>query len=188
MAAGDFLAPTGVGNADVVILEGTKVIREKGVKAGMSLLASQRAQSLVIVYHDAENERIFAWPTNYNSFLSQKLEELGLKKERLRVIEVPDIHPITFTEAQIVLSHLSGQGVKSAILLSEGFHTRRSFWTYKQVGLPMGIKIIPYPYFIKYHNDDWWQKVDGAYAFMNEFLKFIYYLLCGYIPVKSLVK
>jgi hypothetical protein len=77
--------------------------------------------------------------------------------------------------------------VKSAILLAEGFHTRRSFWTYKEVGLLKGIKIIPHPYFMKYMPENWWQKKRGIYVFIIELLKFVYYLLCGYIPIKSLL-
>jgi hypothetical protein len=187
IASGNFLAPDGTGNADVVILEGTELIKEKGVETGMGLLSSGRASCLIIVYHNPGNERVFAQPSNYNLFLSQKLEERGLKKWQLQVIEVPDDHPITFREAQIVLSHLSEQGVKSAILLAEGFHTRRSFWTYKEVGLLKGIKIIPHPYFMKYMPENWWQKKRGIYVFIIELLKFVYYLLCGYIPIKSLL-
>jgi hypothetical protein len=187
IAAGEFFAPEGGGNADVVIIEGTELIREKSVEIGMGLLSAGRARCLVIVYHNPVNEPIFAWHSNYNLFLSQELEELGLKKEQLQVIEVPDDHPITFREAQIVLSHLSRQGVKSAILLAEGFHTRRSFWTYKQVGLPMGMKIIPHPYFIRYRIENWWQKTRGIYMFIDELLKFFYYLIYGYIPIKSLL-
>jgi len=186
-SAGKYLSPEGLENADVVILEGTELIREKSVEIGMSLLSSKRANRLVIVYHDPGNERIFARPLNYNLFLIQKLEGLGLKKDQIQVIGVPDDHPITLVEAQIVLSDLSKQGVKSAILLSEGFHTRRSFWTYKKIGLPLGIKVIPYPYYMTYRNEDWWQEVGGVYSFVNELLKFIYYLFRGYIPVKSLL-
>lgn len=186
-AAGKFLAPEGIGNADVVILEGTELIRETSVQIGMNLLSYRKARSLIIVYQDSKNERIFDRPSNYSLLLTQKLEECGLKRDQIKVIEVPSDHPITLREAQTVLSHLSQQGMKSAILLAEGFHTRRSFWTYKQVGLPLGIKIIPYPYYISYHKEDWWRTSKGVYEFIDELLKFFYYLLCGYIPVKSLL-
>lgn len=81
IAAGKFLAPEETGNADVVILEGSELIMGKGVEMGMSLLSSKRANRLVIVYHNSEKERIFDRPTNYNNFLTQKLEELGLQKK-----------------------------------------------------------------------------------------------------------
>lgn len=187
IAAGNFLAPEGVGNADVVIVENSELIREKSLKLGIDMLSSGRAKRLVIVYQNSENERIFDRPLNYNLLLTQKLEPLGLKKEQIQVIEVPTEHPITLTEARTVLSVLSRSGVKSAILLAEGFHTRRSYWAYKQVGSPLGMKIIPCPYFMKYRYEDWWTKIKGVSDFTYESLKFIYYVLRGYIPLKSLL-
>jgi hypothetical protein len=187
IAAGKFLAPEGEGNADVVILENTELIREKGLKISMDMLSSGRTNLLVIVYQNSGDERIFDRPSNYTVLITQKLEDLGLKKDQFQVIEVPMEHPITLTEAQTVLSILSRSGLKSAILLAEGFHTRRSYWAYKQIGASLGIKIIPYPYFSKYRNEDWWTKVNGISDFSYELLKFIYYLLRGYVPVKSLL-
>jgi uncharacterized SAM-binding protein YcdF (DUF218 family) len=176
-----------MGNADVLIVENSEVIRAKGVESGRDLLSSGRANRLVIVYQNSENERIFDRPLNYNLLLIQKLEPLGVKKEQIKVIEVPTEHPITLTEAQTVLSNLSKSGVKSAILLADGFHTRRSYWAYKQVGLSLGIKIIPCPYFMKYRLDNWWTKIKGVHEFVFESLKFMYYVLRGYVPVKSLL-
>jgi hypothetical protein len=186
-AAGNFLAPQGAGYADVAIVENTEVIREKGVKTGIDLLSSGRANHLVIVYQNSESEKIFDRPVNYNLHILQKMELLGLKKEQIKVIEVPTEHPITLTEARSVLSNLSRSGVKSGILLAEGFHMRRSYWAYKEVGSSLGIIIIPCPYFIKYRNDNWWTRMQGVFSFADEWLKFIYYILCRYIPVKSLV-
>jgi hypothetical protein len=187
IAAGHFLAPEGAGTADVVILENTELIREKGMEIAIDLLSSGRTNHLVIVYQNSRDKRIFDRSLNYNLLLIQKLETLGLNKDQIQVIEVPTEHPITLTEAQSVLSRLSGSGVKSAILIAEGFHTRRSYWAYKRVGLPLGIKIIPCPYFMKYRNEDWWTKINGVSEFSNELLKFIYYVLRGYVPVKSLM-
>ena len=187
IGAGRYLTPEGMGKADVVVVEGTELIREEAVRIGLRLLSSERANRLVVVYQNSENEKIIGRPLNYNFFLIQELENLGLKKDQIQVLEVPKEHPITLLEAQIVLSNLSKSGVRSAILVTEGFHTRRSFWTYKKVGIPLNIKIIPYPYFINYRNETWWQQVSGVYKFVEEFLKFFYYLFRGYIPVKSLL-
>jgi uncharacterized SAM-binding protein YcdF (DUF218 family) len=187
IGAGRFLAPAGTGRADVVILEGGELIREKAVKIGVELLSSGRANCMVVVVHQyTEDERTFALP-DYALLVSKYLEVGGLKKDQFMILGVPTRHPITFTEAQIVLHNLSKSRVKSAILLAEGFHTRRSFWTYKQVGLPLGIEITPYPYFTKCRNENWWQEVRGAREFVSEFLKFTYYLIRGYIPIKSLL-
>lgn len=187
VSAGRYLAPESPGKADAVILEGTELMREEAVKVSLKLLSSGKARRLVVVYQHSENERIFGRPLNYSLYLTRELKELGLRKDQIIVLEVPKEHPITLTEARIVLSNLSKGGIKSAILVAEGFHTRRSLWTYRQVGLPLGIEIIPSPYFIKYSNKSWWQGTYGIRDFFEESLKFVYYLLRGHIPIKSLL-
>lgn len=187
IAAGGFLAPRGMGKADVVILEGEGLIREKAVKIGMDLLSSETTKRMVIVLQqNSEDESVFALP-KYSLLLTDTLQKRGLKKDQFVIIGVPTNHPITLTEARIVLADLSQRGAKSAILVAEGFHTRRSLWAYKQVGLSLGIEIIPFPFFTKYRSENWWQSIGGVRDFASEFLKFTYYLIRGYIPVKSLL-
>ena len=185
--AGDFLAPRGMGKADVVILEGEGLIREKAVKIGIELLSSEKTKRMVIVLQqNSEDESVFALP-KYSLLLTDSLQKLGLKKDQFVIIGVPTNHPITLTEARIVLADLSKRGVKSAILVAEGFHTRRSLWAYRQVALSLGIEIIPFPFFTKYRSENWWRSIGGARDFVSEFLKYIYYLIRGYIPLKSLL-
>ena len=186
IGAGRYLAPEGMGRADVVILEGAELMKEKPIKIGMGLLSSGKVSRIVVVVkQNSTNGKIFALP-NYTFLLTHNLEGLGLKRDQFQVVGVPANHPITLTEAKIVLSNLSKSGVSSAILLAEGFHTRRSFWAYKKVGKPLGIEIIAHPYFINYQNETWWHQVEGFHEFFYECFKFFYYILRGYIPVKSL--
>jgi len=187
MGAGKYLAPEGKGRADVAILEGAELIKEKPVKIGMGLLSSGRVSHIVVVVQqNSGNEQTFGLP-DYGLLLTKHFEGLGLKRDVFRVIKAPTNHPVTLIEAKVVLSTLSKSGAKSAILLAEGFHTRRSFWTYKKVGKTLGIEIIPHPYFINYQNENWWQKTRGIQHFLYESLKFFYYILRGYIPIKSLL-
>ena len=121
-----------------MILEGEELIREKAVKIGIELLSSRSAKRMVVVLQrNPEDEQTFALP-DYSLLLAKKLQSLGLQKDQFIIIGVPTNHPITLTEARIVLADLSKHGVKSAILVVEGFHTRRSFWSYKEAGLPLG--------------------------------------------------
>ena len=186
-AAGRYLAPEGAGKADVVVLEGGELVREQAVKIGMRLISSGRANGLVVVYQESENEKAFGKPADYALFLIQKIGDLGLKKDQIKIISVPQEHPITLSEARVVLSHLSGDKIQSAILVTEGFHSRRSYWVYKEVGIPLRIDIIPYPYFSRFKIDGWWRQAWGVRNFVEESVKFCYYLLRGYVPLKSMV-
>jgi len=183
--AGNYLAPQRMNKADVLIVEGGMLIRSRAVKIALDLVSSGKVDYLVAVDQDLKGEEIFAL-SDYPLLVAKNLESLGLKKEQFEVIGVPAKHPVTLTEAKIVLSQLSKKRLRSAILLAHGFHARRSYWAYKRVGFPLGIEIIPYAYFTNYGKENWWQQTEGVEEFLGEFIKFAYYLLRGYIPLKSL--
>jgi uncharacterized SAM-binding protein YcdF (DUF218 family) len=172
----------------VVILEGSQVVENGALDAGIRLLSNGRATRLVVVLHQRSKKgEVFALQTKYAPLIFNELEHLGLDKEKVQVISAPiDGHPITLKEARFVVTKLSESGVRSAILLSKGFHTRRSFGVYNQEGNRVGLLVSPYPYFIEYESDSWWHKAEGINDFIQESLKLTYYLLHGYVSMKSL--
>lgn len=185
--AGRYLAPEGKGEADIVIIEGGELVKEKAVEVGLAFLASNRVKGIIIVsQQNGKNGENFGLP-NYNLLVANKLEIYGIRNSQFRIINVPIEHPITLIEARIVLEKIAQDGIKRAILVAPGFHTRRSYWAYKQVGSSLGLEIIPHPIFIKFKRDNWWQHNQGLREFAGESFKFFYYLLRGYIPVKSLL-
>ncbi len=186
IGAGEFLAPEAAQKADALVLEGTELIRERSVRVGMELLSSGRAGRIAVVVHqDLKAGQVFALQ-NYAGLIARDLEAFGLRKDQVQVIEVPTDHPITLTEARMALASLSRGGVRSVILMAEGFHARRSYWAYKQAGAPLGMEVFSHPYFSKYQMKTWWRTEDGCYDFFTELLKLFYYVIQGYIPVKSL--
>jgi hypothetical protein len=48
------------------------------------------------------------------------------------------------------------------------------------------LHVVLYPYFIEHESDSWWQEHQGVNDFVNESLKLAYYLLRGYVSMKSL--
>jgi hypothetical protein len=169
-------------------LEGTQIIKNGGLNVGLRLLSNGRATRLVVVLHQPSKEhQAFALEGKYLQLIINELERLGLEKEKVQVISAPiDGHPVTLKEARFVVAKLSQDGVRSAILLSEGFHTRRSFGVYSHEGGRVGLSVMPYPYFIGYKGDSWWCEAQGISEFVLEFFKLTYYLFHGYVPIKSL--
>jgi uncharacterized SAM-binding protein YcdF (DUF218 family) len=171
-----------------LILEGTQVVKNGVLKAGMRLLSDGKAKSMVVVLHHPQKEKqVFALEGRYTQLIMNELEDLGLEKEKVQVISTPiDGHPITLTEARFVVARLSQNGVRSAILLSEGFHARRSFGAYSQEGARVGLRVVPYSYFIEYDRNYWWQGAEGVSDFVTESFKLAYYLINGYVSIGSL--
>ena len=186
--AGGFLAPSSSERAELAILEGTQVVENGALDAGISLLSAGKANGLVVVLHHPLREgQVFALQEKYTGLIIDELARLGLERGKVQVISAPvDGHPITLAEAQFVVGELSRNGVRSAILVSKGFHARRSFGAYSQEGERVGLHVVPYSYFIEYERNAWWHEPQGVGDFVTESLKLAYYLFRGYVSMKSL--
>ena len=182
------LAPLTAERAEVLILEGTQQVKVSAMKECAKLLNDGKADRLVVVVHEPEIEgRAIKVRKTYAQSIVNDLEQLGLDKERIQVISVPiSGHPITLAEARMVTGVLSEHGVRKAILVSEGFHCRRSFGVYNQEGKGWGLHIAPYSHFSEYDRDSWWRSAKGIGDFLKESLKLSYYLLHGYVSISAL--
>jgi hypothetical protein len=185
MRAGKFMAPVGDYKADVAILEGAEFIRTGAVASGMDLLSTGKIKRIVIVLQNiAPAHRPYGIDGNYADIVKQKIKSLGLKETEFKVIVAPIRYPVTLKEAEVVLEALSKENIKSAVLLSPGFHTRRSYLAYQYVGIPLQIEIFPSACFTEYQLNNWWVQEPGVRDFTAELLKLGYYLAGGYIPFK----
>lgn len=184
-ALGKFMAPVGDYSADVAILEGNQFIDRSLIMNGVQLFASGKVRRVVVVlFLIAPSHRPFAINEDYPKLVKKDLQTLGLREGDFRMI-VTRIHPpITLTSAKGVIEALSKENVKSAVLLSPGFHTRRSFLVYQYLSIPYQIKIFPSACFNAYPIDSWWSQDDGLRDFTMEVLKLAYYMARGYIPFK----
>jgi uncharacterized SAM-binding protein YcdF (DUF218 family) len=186
MRAGRFMAPGDNDSADVAILEGSEFIDRGIITAGMKLLSPGKVTKLIVVLHRiAPSHRPFALHEDYSGLVRKELKALGLNERDFRII-VANIHgPITLIEAREVAEILSKEeNVKSALLLSPGFHTRRSYLIYRHICSPFQIKIFPSACFNLYRLDHWWSQEEGLRDVATELAKLTYYLAEGYIPLK----
>ncbi len=182
---GKFMAPQGDYTADVAILEGTEFIHRSVVMDGLKLLSSGRVKRVIVVLHRiAPSHRPFGLNDDYPNLVKKQIEALGLKERDFQVISVRINHPVTLTAAKGAMEAIAKEDVKSAILLSPGFHTRRSYLVYQYASGPFHIKILPSACFGPYELERWWSQSDGVRDFTQELSKLVYYFAQGYIPLK----
>ena len=125
---GGFLAPKSQGSADLVIVAGNQIIKNAAFDTSIRLLSLGKAKRMVVVLHLPPKEgQLFGIQESYPLQIEKEIEHVGIEKDKIKVLLMPfDGHPITLREAHFVVDRVSGDGVRSAILVSEGFHTRRS--------------------------------------------------------------
>lgn len=186
-AAGRFLAPRSEGKAEAVIIEGEELLQQGTVAEALRLMTDRRVERLILVTHRYSEARMgLGISRRYERLLDDELQRLGLRKGQYILVSVPVSHPITLTEARAVLAVVTRESIQSAILLSSGFHTRRSYLLYKDIGRTQGIQIIPWSSSVNYPLREWWRHEDAVSDFVAQLAKLGYYLFRGYIPISSL--
>ena len=184
---GTYLAPSETAKADAAIIEGNTTIDNAAVKEAIACLNAGKVKRIVLVVHEVtDGEKIFSLPEQYSRLIYASLLKTGLKTSEFQILLFHVEEPVTLSEAQYVLTHLSKDNMKRAILIAKSFHTRRSLLAYRHVGKSLNFTVIPLPYYVGYRPETWWLKADGFRDFFPEAFKLIYYILRGYIPVKSL--
>jgi uncharacterized SAM-binding protein YcdF (DUF218 family) len=89
-----------------------------------------------------------------------------------------DIVTNSYDESIAVRHWAETNGVKSIIIPTDIFHTRRVRWLYgkelKGTSIQVEVEAVPVR---QYSASDWWRHEEGIIAFQNEVLKYAYYRL-----------
>ena len=117
----------------------------------------ERAPAAAMLYRDGyaplvilANDGVFSsWSTKYNRNLYQvewaeeDLVTLGVPRDR--IVKLPFYGSATMFDALAVKRYLFKSGLKKIIVVTSDYHTRRAFWTFKQVLNEYTDKITVYP-------------------------------------------
>jgi uncharacterized SAM-binding protein YcdF (DUF218 family) len=102
------------------------------------------------------------------------LKESGVPAEAIIVLN--DVYS-TWTEAEEVLKILRHEGARSAIIVTDGFHIRRTKATYEHLQSESGIELVYVATSGPFVADSWWHQPSGPRLILNEYIKLVYYLL-----------
>lgn len=112
-----------------------------------------------------------------NSGLSNDLAYLKRKGIPSEVITINDRATSTWDEAQQVLSALREQEADSAIIVTDGFHTRRAQATYDKLQRDPPIELTFVSAVPTFPADHWWSSRQGRKKVATEYSKTVYYCL-----------
>jgi uncharacterized SAM-binding protein YcdF (DUF218 family) len=101
--------------------------------------------------------------------------ELDLRDEEVETIPIEVSDPVTLNTARQVAAHCESQGVRSAILVTSLFHSRRSALSFRQWLEPHGVKLISRPVESGLRVNNWWRTKDGLRTVLQESVQLAYY-------------
>jgi uncharacterized SAM-binding protein YcdF (DUF218 family) len=108
-----------------------------------------------------------------------ELERAGVPPER--IIVLPSPVDSTYAEATLVRSYAERQGLRSLLVVTSAYHSRRAWWTLRRVfrgsGVAVGIKAVRYGSAESPAPSRWWWHSSGWRNVGGEYVKQIYYWL-----------
>jgi uncharacterized SAM-binding protein YcdF (DUF218 family) len=163
----------------IVVLSGSANYRERTREAA-KLFFEGRAQRILITNDNARGP--WSSPDQRNLFFYERsLEELrnaGVPSQNVEVLMKPVT--ATFDEAEVVREYAQERALKSLLIVTSAYHSRRAQWVFSKVFGDTGIRVglmsaerqqeSPPP-------ATWWLTLRGWRLVPTEYVKIIYYLI-----------
>jgi uncharacterized SAM-binding protein YcdF (DUF218 family) len=107
-----------------------------------------------------------------------ELRRAGVPAERIEVL--PRVVNGTHDEAVLLREYAAAKGLRSLLVVTSAYHSRRALWTLRRVfersGVAVGLSAPP-PDGATPSPATWWLSARGWREVAGEYLKFIYYRL-----------
>ncbi len=109
-------------------------------------------------------------------FVERAIDELikhGVPEERIRI--VPGVAESTQSETVIVKNYAAAAGLKSILIITSGYHSRRALRTFRTTFAGTGVAIGLEPSSTGRQTPFWWLRPSGWREVAGEYGKLIYY-------------
>jgi uncharacterized SAM-binding protein YcdF (DUF218 family) len=158
----------------IVVLSGNSLARAKGA----AQLYRERHASRLIVNggHHSEYFEMLTGERAYDAeLIGRVLVRLGVPRESQVLVNGMSS---TQDEAVAFRQYVAAHPMRKAILVTSHLHSRRARWIFRRALAGTGVEVTA---FEAPQTDvsvrDWWQHPDAALGVLNEYLKFVYYVV-----------
>lgn len=165
-----------ISKADIVLLE-EDINSKDGIKSCLDLYNKGLCKEIwavkivdtSFIYTDKE----------YLQFINSVLDSGGYKvKLKYFIFDVE--HPVTLNKSLHILDSMKAKNYSSVILVTNAFHSKRSYKVYKKIFQPNGISIQSKVYYTKVNLDNWYRESYGLRYVFPEYIKYVYYGIRGF--------
>ena len=175
VAARALMVNAEIGSADaLVVLSGSSSYVERTQRAA-ELYRQGRAPVVLLTNDHTRGGWSSAVQTN-PFFVDRAIDELtkqGVPAERIRI--VPGVAASTQSEAVIVKDYAASQGLRSILIITSAYHSRRALRTFRKTFEGTGVVIGLEPSSSASPAAFWWLRPSGWRDVAGEYVKLIYY-------------
>ena len=162
-----------------MVLSGSATYRER-VHEAVRLFFEGRAARIVITndnhqgaWSSAEQRNLF--------FYERSLEELkkaGVPSQSIEVLMQPVTG--TYDEAEVIRDYAQQHGLRSLLIVTSAYHSRRALWVlskvFRDTGVQIGLDAVP-PGKQSPPPATWWLSLRGWKLVPTEYVKMVYYVI-----------
>ena len=167
-----------VDHADaIVLLSGSASYKERALRAA-ELFKDGKAPRIILTNDGQQGSWSNALQRNpfYYESTANELNRLGVPRDRVDILLEPVSN--TLEEAVLVRSYIEKQQIRTILVVTSAYHSRRSLWTYRRVvgekGVGVGLEVAPTG-FQTPSPWTWWVRLRGWQIVPGEYFKLIYY-------------
>ncbi|HSL55843.1 MAG TPA: YdcF family protein, partial [Pyrinomonadaceae bacterium] len=157
----------------IVLLSGSSSYKERAARSA-ELFAAGRAPRIILTNDGQQgswNNVLERNPFYYESTLAE-LTRLGVPRDRVDIL----MQPVSSTrdEAVLLREHVEKNGIRSVLVVTSAYHSRRALWTFRRVlgesGTSIGLEVAgtgwqtPSPW-------TWWLRLRGWQTVPPEYFK-----------------
>lgn len=177
-AARSLLVGVPLDRADaIIVLSGSACVLERTAEAA-ELYKAKVAQRVVLTNDNMQG----TWSSDEqrNPYFYERARDnlilSGVPREQIEVI--PNPVTSTYDEATTVRDYVLSQGLRSIVVVTSGYHSRRALWTWERVFRDTKIAIGLHPVQTGIQTPSpltWWLHARGWQMVAGEYLKSVYY-------------
>jgi uncharacterized SAM-binding protein YcdF (DUF218 family) len=163
----------------IVVLAGSSTYKERADEAAR-LFHEGRAPKIILTNDGLQSEWSSALQRNpfYVERAVEQLRRAGVPAESIETL--PQVVTSTYDEALLLREYVRAHGLRSLLVVTSAYHTRRALWTLRRVlkdeHVSLGLSAPP-PGQQTPRPLTWWWHIKGWRMVAGEYLKLVYYYL-----------
>jgi uncharacterized SAM-binding protein YcdF (DUF218 family) len=171
-------APLAQGDA-IVVMSGSATYEERTQRAA-ELYTSGRANKIILTNDNEQSGWSVEEQRNipFHELASRALRRRGVPSDAIETL--PEPVTSTYDEARLVRGYAEAHGLRSLLIVTSAYHSRRVLWTMRQIfhnsSTKIGLELVP-PGQQTPAPATWWLHYRGWQLVVGEHVKMIYYIL-----------
>lgn len=165
-------------HADVVVVLSGASVYEERIRHGIAMLREGRVRSIVLTNDGRRGRWSRRRQANLTSTERAKDAVLDAGIPEPRLITLPQRVNSTYDEAVAVRGFAEKDGIRSVLVVTSPYHSRRALWVFRRVLEPAGVKVgidSPLPGEQSPRPGTWWLSRAGWRSVALEYVKLVYY-------------